>query len=151
MRIKNPAMGMMALVGGNVKETGEAMMIKMGGKKLGTAKVLGYTCTVWNLMSVKQCMYKGIPLKVESNMMGMKSIEVATKAEFDISLSSDDFGLPAYPIYAMDTMNSQKQPKELDKSKLEAMDAKDNAKAKVEAAENAGGYEGNRSRVGSSF
>ncbi len=138
MRMKNHAMDIMALMSGNnVKETGEAMMIKMGGKKLGTGKVLGYTCTVWNLMGVKQCMYKGIPLKIESDIMGMKSIEVAIKAEFDISLGNDDFGLPAYPIYAMDAINSQKQPKELDKSKLAQMDMKDNAQAKVDASEGA--------------
>jgi len=140
-RMKNHGMSMAnaLLGGGNIKETGEAMMIKMGGKKTGTEKILGYTCDIWDLMGVKQCIYKGVPLKIESNIMGMKSTEVATKAEFDIFLSNDDFKLPAYPIYGMNTSDYQSVPKELDKSKLDAMDAKDNAQAKAESKKAAEG------------
>ncbi len=99
-RIKNPAMDMMKMFGNekSMKKTGEDMMKSMGGKKTGTDKVLGYTCEVWNLMGVKQCIYKGIPLRIESNIMGMKSMEIATKADFDISLNKDDFKLPDFPI-----------------------------------------------------
>jgi hypothetical protein len=66
-------------------------------------------------MGTKQCIYKGIPLKVVSDVMGIKNIEVATKAEFDISLSKDDFKLPDFPIYDM-------EGNKLDRSKLDAMD-----------------------------
>ena len=78
-RMQNPTMGMAALMGGgeNVKQSAEEMMLKMGAKKVGTDKVLDYTCDVWDMMGVKQCLYKGIPLKVESNIMGMKNIEIA--------------------------------------------------------------------------
>jgi len=138
-RMKNRGAAIAAMFGGgkNLKESGEAMMKKMGGKKLGTDKVLGYTCDVWELMGSKQCMYKGIPLKVETNVMGMKSIEVATKAEFDIDLNKDNFKLPDYPVYAfdMDRMMEGKEPKELDKSKLEDMDKIDNVKAVEESKE----------------
>jgi len=124
MRMGNMAATMGALMGGgkNMKESGEAMMLKMGGKKTGTDKVLGYTCDVWNLMGTKQCIYKGIPLKVETNIMGIKNVELATKAEFDISLSKDDFKLPDFPIYDM-------QGNKLDKSKLSTMDKKANVDA----------------------
>ena len=124
MRMQNPGFAMMGAMGGkDVMETGEAMMKKIGGKKVGTDKVLGYTCDVWEIMgSVKQCMYKGLPLKVESNVMGIKNVEIATKAEFDISLSKDDFELPDFPIYSMDG-------EKLDKSKLESMDKKSEAQA----------------------
>ncbi len=124
MRMENMAATMGALMGGgkNMKESGEAMMLKMGGKKTGTDTVLGYTCDVWNLMGTKQCIYKGIPLKVETNMMGIKNVELATKAEFDISLSKDDFKLPDFPIYDM-------QGNKLDKSKLSTMDKKANVDA----------------------
>jgi hypothetical protein len=139
--MKNRGAAMAAMFGGgkNLKESGEAMMKKMGGKKLGTDKVLGYTCDMWDLMGSKQCMYKGIPLKIETDVMGMKSTEIATKAEFDIGLSKDDFKLPDYPVYAfdMDGMMNGKEPKELDKSKLAQMDTRDNAKSKVDAAEGA--------------
>jgi len=117
MRMGNMAASMGALLGGgkNMKQSGDAMMKKMGGKKTGTDKVLGYTCDVWKLMGTKQCIYKGIPLRVESNIMGIKNTEVATKADFDISLTKDDFKLPDFPIYDM-------QGNKLDKSKLDTMD-----------------------------
>lgn len=120
MRMGNMGLGMAMLMGGeqNMKQAGEDMMKQMGGKKTGTDKVLGYTCDVWNIMgSVNQCMYKGVPLKVETNVMGLKTTEVATQAEFDISLSNDDFKLPDFPIYDM-------EGNKLDKSRLDAMDEK---------------------------
>ena len=131
LRMKNPAVGMMAMMGGgkNVQQTGESMMKKMGGKKVGSDKVLGYACDVWDLMGVKQCMYKGIPLRIESDIMGLKSMEIATKAEFDVSLNNDDFKLPDFPIYNMDIGNAMHESKPLDKSKLEEMDLRDNKKA----------------------
>ena len=102
-RMKNPALMMMNAFGGesSAMEMGEMMLKKMGGKKTGTDKVLGYTCDVWEAMGTKQCIYKGIPLKVESNVMGIKNSEVATKADFDISLSEDEFKLPDFPVYDM--------------------------------------------------
>jgi len=119
VRMENPAMGMNAMLGGgkNIGQTGEAMMKSMGGKKVGTDKVLGYSCDVWDLMGVKQCIYKGIPLRIESNIMGLKSLEVATKAEFDISLNEDDFKLPEYPL--VDMMG---QKLDMDRSKLNEVD-----------------------------
>ena len=145
-RMKNRGAQMAAMFGGgdNLKESGEAMMRKMGGKKLGTDKVLGYTCDVWELMGSKQCIYKGIPLSVETDVMGLKSTEVATKAEFDLALTKNDFKLPDYPVYDMDMdkiMNG-KEPKMLDKSTLEEMDRKDNAQAKVDAKEGAEAMKG---------
>ena len=124
MRMQNPALAMMGAMGGDksAMEMGEAMLKKMGGKKVGADKVLGYTCDVWEAMGTKQCIYKGITLKAESNIMGMKNTEVATKAEFDISVSDDDFKLPDFPIYSMDGGK-------LDKSKLESMDKKSEAQS----------------------
>ena len=121
IRMQNPAAAIMMMSGGkSVKQTGEEMMKSIGAKKIGTEKVLGYECVVWDMMGVKQCIYKGIPLKVESNIMGVKSTEIATEVKFDISLSEDDFKLPDFPIY---TMSGEK----LDKSKLDAMDKKSEA------------------------
>ena len=124
MRMQNPAAAMGTLFGGDktMKQTGEAMMKQMGGKKMGSDKVLGYTCEVWEIMgSVKQCMYKGIPLKIESDMMGMKNTEIATKIEFDISIDKEDFELPDFPIYDM-------EGNKLDKNNLDSIDKQDEAK-----------------------
>ena len=145
-RMKNKGAKMAAMFGGgeNLQESGEKMMKSMGGKKLGTDKVLGYTCDVWELMGSKQCIYKGIPLRVETDIMGLKSTEVATKAEFDLTLNNDDFKLPDYPVYDMDMdrIMDGKEPKMLDKSRLDEMDRKDNAQAKVEAKEGAAAMKG---------
>jgi hypothetical protein len=95
-------------------------------------------------MGSKQCMYKGIPLKIETDVMGMKSTEIATKAEFDIDLNKDDFMLPDYAIYEfdMDRMMNGQEPKKLDKSTLEELDKKDNAQAKVDTNEGAKAMQG---------
>jgi hypothetical protein len=104
---------------------------KFGAKKIGTDKVLGKSCDVWEMMGVKQCLYKGVPLKIETNLMGLKQSEVATKAEFDISLDKNAFNLPDFPIYSgsMESMMSGVAPKQIDKSKLEQMDKEANSNA----------------------
>lgn len=132
VRMKSPAVGMMGMMNSDksMKDTGAAMMQKMGGKKLGTDKVLGYTCDIWNLMGEKQCMYKGIPLRIESYVMGMKSTEEATKAEFDISIHQDDFRLPDYPF-----MDMYGKKLNIDRSKLDEMDAKQSKKSSEETAQ----------------
>lgn len=111
-------MGAMMMGGGDMSAKGKEMMQKMGGKMLGMDKVLGYECEVWELMGVKQCIYKGVTLKIESNMMGMKNVEIATEAEFDISVDEDDFKLPDFPM--TDQMGAS-----ISKNKLEKMDADD--------------------------
>jgi len=145
-RMKNQGMAMANALGSgkNAKETGMAMMKSMGGKKIGTDKVLGYTCDVWDLMGVKQCIYKGIPLKIESNMMGLKSVEVATKAEFDININKKSFKLPNFDVYDYDIdkmMNGTKSIM-LDKSRLEEMDKQDNIEAKADAKKGAKAIQG---------
>jgi len=130
IRMENIGMAMAGMMGGgkNMQQTGESMMKQMGGKKTGTDKVLGYTCDIWELMGTKQCIYKGVLLRVETNIMGIKNTEVATKAEFDISLSKDDFKLPDFPIYDM-------EGNKLDKNKLDAMDVKQNEEMSQEIAD----------------
>ncbi len=122
-RMTNPMAAMAMLSGGQGKKhSSEEMMKKIGAKKVGKDKVLGYSCDLWDLMGTKQCLYKGVPLKVESNIMGVKNTEIATKAEFDVSLSKDNFKLPDFPVY---TMEGEK----LDKSKLDSMDKNSEAEA----------------------
>ena len=120
MRMKNPSMILMSAMSGGKSnlEMGEAMLKNMGGKKVGIDKVLDYTCDVWEAMGIKQCIYKGIPLKVESNIMGMKTSEVAVKAEFGVDISRDDMKLPDFPVY-------DKMGNKMDKSGLASMDKAD--------------------------
>jgi len=131
-RMVNP-MAMLAF--GNDKKSVSHMieenLKKMGAKKEGKGKVLGYECDIWNIMGVKQCLYKGIPLKIESNIAGMKQVEVATKINFS-SVDDSAFKLPDFPIYSgsMEAMMNGIAPKQIDKSKLKQMDKQANAEAK---------------------
>ncbi len=118
----------MAMMGGNMAAKGKAMMKQMGGKKIGMDNVLDYSCEVWELMGTQQCIYKGVPLRVESNMMGIKHTEVATSAKFDISISKDDFKLPDFPL-------SNEMGTSINKNKLEKMDNKAQEEAKKTQAQ----------------
>lgn len=100
IKTTNPAKVMLNAMdkGKSAKKAGMEMMKSMGGKKTGTDKVLGYTCDVWEVMGTKQCIYKGVTLRLEADVMGIKQAEVATKAEFDISTGADTFKLPDFPV-----------------------------------------------------
>lgn len=97
-------------------------------KKVGTDKVAGHTCDVWQLGKMsKTCYYKGFPLRKETTLMGMKRVVEATKAEFDIEITKDDFKMPDFPVYKMRFSESGHpigEAKALTKSELEAMDKK---------------------------
>ena len=83
---------------------GKDMMEKMGGKKIGTGKVLGYPCEIWTILGSKVWMYKGVPLKTEADIMGFKHTEVATSAKFNVHVPEKYFQLPNYPVTTMDAM-----------------------------------------------
>jgi len=109
---------MMSMMGGgnsNISQMSKDMLIKMGGKKVGKDNVLGYDCEVWDLMGVKQCIYKGVTLKIQTNIMGINQTEIATKAEFDIDIDDSSFKLPDFDVY-------DKMGRKLDKSILDSMD-----------------------------
>lgn len=65
----------------DMKEIGKQMLVQMGGKKVGTGKVLGKTCDIWEMANIgtKTWIWNWINLKTESNMMGMKMTIEATK------------------------------------------------------------------------
>ena len=90
--------GMAASNGTNMSDMGEEMMISMGGKKTGTEKVLGYTCDIWELAGTKQWVYKGVSLKMEADVMGVKTTTTATSARFDCSVADEHFELPDFPV-----------------------------------------------------
>jgi hypothetical protein len=85
--------------GKNMSADSETQLQKMGGQKIETEKVLGYPCEVWSILGGKQWLYKGqVPLRVEAEVMGMKSGMVAVKATFNKSVPDSKFQLPDYKI-----------------------------------------------------
>jgi hypothetical protein len=93
----------------DLTKTGKEMMKSMGGEKVGEEKFMGYTCEVWKMLAVKVWLYKGIMLKSESDMMGMKHTTTATKIDFDTSVSNDDLKLPNFPIQKPPAMPKQEE------------------------------------------
>ncbi len=85
--------------GDNMGKDAEKMLLGMGGKKLGSDNVLGYKCNIWELMGVRQCLYKDqVPLWLETNMMGVKSKTTAVSAKFNKKVSNKHFKLPNFPV-----------------------------------------------------
>ena len=78
--------------------SGKEMLTSMGGKKIGEEKFMGYACEIWEMMQVKVWIHKGIMLKSEADIMGIKNTTVATKIELDVSVSDALLQLPDYPI-----------------------------------------------------
>ncbi len=90
----------------DLMQTGKEILISMGGKKIAEEKFMGYNCEVWEMMNVKLWIYKGIMIKSEANIMGIKNMTVANKIELDVSIPDERFNLPNFPI-----QKGQKQDK----------------------------------------
>lgn len=99
-KIDNPFLQQMnqsaAEQGKDLTDAGEEMMKQMGGKKIGTEMFLGKKCDVWEIkqMSTKVWVYKGIALKTESNMAGMKMTKVATSFQENVKIPEIKFTIP---------------------------------------------------------
>jgi hypothetical protein len=101
---QDPALTMVKNFGnGDVETTGKKMLESMGGKQVGTEKILGYTCDVWEIPGGKQWIYKGIPLKLQMTIMGVTTTNQATEAKFNINVPDKHFILPDYPIQELNT------------------------------------------------
>lgn len=83
----------------DMSKDAEKILKGFGGQKIGSDKVLGYSCTIWSLMGAKQCLYQNeVPLWLEVDIMGIKSRHTAVSAKFNHSVSDKYFQLPNYPI-----------------------------------------------------
>lgn len=78
-------------------EAGRQTMISLGGVQLDNEEILGYNCEVWELIGIKQWIYRGITLKIVANLAGITIIEEATNIKFDVSVADSYFELPNFP------------------------------------------------------
>jgi hypothetical protein len=99
-KVPNPIKTLKSMQDGkSFEEYTDALLSNTGGKKIGVDKVLGYKCDVWQLGNgVKECLYKGIVLKMSTNIMGNITNTVATKIDFDAKIDSKAFELPKFKI-----------------------------------------------------
>lgn len=103
----NPMYDMIQAQYGNMSDAeqeaaGNRMIEGIGGKKEGTGKVLGYTCDIVKAMGSKMWTYKNVPLKRESNIMGIKSGEIATSFTPNAKVSTSKFEPLANISYTKD-------------------------------------------------
>lgn len=67
---------------------------KNGGRMLPPEEFLGRTCEVFEFKGFKTWAYKGVALKTEGTMMGMKTSMVATRIEENASIPASRFDIP---------------------------------------------------------
>jgi hypothetical protein len=63
----------------------------------GKENIIGLTCDVWEGYGIKKCIYRGIPLLIESNAMGIHYKRVATRIDLG-KITEKEFALPNLPI-----------------------------------------------------
>lgn len=78
------------------QKKGKNAMEQMGAKKLGTQKVLGYTCENWEFQGSQICFYKGIELKSTSTVMGLNQTKIATQIDINPKITKQSFVLPNF-------------------------------------------------------
>lgn len=75
---------------------GEQLLIDMGGEKVGKEEYLGYQCDKWKIPGGYQLMYKGVILKFDMKVLGIRTLQEATSAKFDIDVPDKFFKLPDF-------------------------------------------------------
>lgn len=105
---------------GAVHKTGKKMLEEVGGKLIGNQNFLGYDCELWDVHGAKQLMYKGIVLKLEMTMMGVKTVKEAVSIQLNANVADSNFKLPDFPVIKEEGfMNNEEYEDE-----VENMDAK---------------------------
>ncbi len=78
----------------------------------GIETVAGVECDIWEGPGERICIYKGIILKLESNVYNASYLKEATKIVLNKHTTSDDFKLPDFPIHKIglfkDNMKTKK-------------------------------------------
>lgn len=77
------------------KEFADQVIAQMGGKKLGKEDIGGYTCDVIKIMGAKTWIYKGLNLKTEAKMLGVKANEVFVAFKPNTSVPESKFNPPS--------------------------------------------------------
>lgn len=94
--------------GQNMGEQATNILVGFGGNKIGTDKVMGYDCNIWQLIGGKQCLYQDqIPLWIEVNIMGLVTKYEAISITFNQNIADSKFKLPNYPIENSPMLMSQ--------------------------------------------
>ena len=72
----------------------EEVLTSMGGEVLGTERIANYECNVYKLMGITTWAYKGIELKKEAKVMGLRMNELVEVFKPNSSVAADKFIAP---------------------------------------------------------
>ncbi len=72
----------------------EEILSSLGGEVIGEETILNKRCEISSLLGTKVWVYKGVSLKVESKILGIKNFEKATLFKEKITIPSSLFDLP---------------------------------------------------------
>jgi hypothetical protein len=101
---------------------GKNMLESMGGEIIGSESILGYTCDLWKVPGGKQWIYKGVVLKSEIKVSGIKTVTLAQSADFNVNVADKHFELPNFPIQKQESLFGQ-EDFQMDNEDMEDMDA----------------------------
>lgn len=92
--------------------------ITKGLEKKGKKTISGYVCDMWEGDGVKKCLYKGVPLLIEYNVLGISYQKKASSVKLNIDTSaSSKCSVPHYPVENFSifksNIKSKKLPQEL--------------------------------------
>lgn len=104
---------------GDANQTGKDMLTGLGGEKIGVEKVLGFECEIWSLMGTKQWIYKGVTLKMEASIMGVKTTQIAVEAEFNKTVNEVHFQLPDFKLIEQEMFDSSDYYEETEEDQVE--------------------------------
>jgi len=96
----------------NAGDVGRSILENMGGKVIGNEKFLGYDCEIWEIMGAKQWIHKNVMLKLEMEVMGIKTLKQATSVKFNVKIPSKTLALPDYPIVETENILDTEEYKE---------------------------------------
>ncbi len=98
MRISNPLFKNLTenLEEKNMEAVGEYLMEGGLGERVGTEVILGKECTVWEIASLntKVWMWKGVNLREEAELMGVKVIKEAVEIDFSTRPAREELIVP---------------------------------------------------------
>jgi len=95
--------------------------ITKGLVKQGQEIIAGKSCDIWEGNGVRKCIYKGIPLLVENNILGMHYQRKAVRIKENIKVSATKCTIPNFPVHKIALFKtniktkSKKVPKEFSK------------------------------------
>lgn len=109
------AMDMMKQSDTDAGVAGKSMLESIGGEKIGNEDFMGYNCELWSIPGGKQWMHKGIVLKIDMKVLGIRTVKEATSVKIDVSVADSNFKLPDFPIQKMEGfMDNDEYNDELD-------------------------------------